>query len=63
MYQGRIKHIIRLFKKLNLQFHKVLEVGGGFGLFSLNYKYNFPNTDVHILDKTSREISEIADKI
>jgi ubiquinone/menaquinone biosynthesis C-methylase UbiE len=63
MYQGRIKVIIKLFKQFKKKFLRVLEVGGGFGLFSLNFKVNFPNVKIHITDKSSTEISIVANKI
>ncbi|KKM78204.1 hypothetical protein LCGC14_1362360 [marine sediment metagenome] len=50
MYFGRIKRIIKFFLKFDLKFSKVLEVGGGFGLFSTNFKLNFPESDFYLLD-------------
>ncbi len=41
MYFGRIKKIIKQIFYMNKKFPKVLDVGGGFGLFSANFKKNF----------------------
>ncbi|MFX1455056.1 MAG: class I SAM-dependent methyltransferase [Promethearchaeota archaeon] len=51
MYFGRIKNIIHTFLKLNRNYKRVLDIGGGFGLFSLNFKLNFPKSEVYILDE------------
>jgi len=51
MYFGRIKSIIKTIKGFNRNFSHVLDIGGGLGLFSLNFKLNFPNSSVTILDK------------
>ncbi len=50
MYFGRIQSIIKTVFQLRKNFPKVLDVGGGLGLFSLNFKLNFPKSDVFILD-------------
>jgi 2-polyprenyl-3-methyl-5-hydroxy-6-metoxy-1,4-benzoquinol methylase len=63
MYFGRVKNIIHTFLKLNRKYKKVLDIGGGFGLFSLNFKLNFPKSEVYILDEMYiEEISEFLTK-
>lgn len=51
MYFGRIKNIIKTFLQFRKKFPKVLDIGGGLGLFSLNFKLNFPKSNVFILDE------------
>ena len=51
MYFGRIQNIIKTFLQLRKDFPNVLDIGGGLGLFSLNFKLNFPKSDVYILDE------------
>ena len=51
MYFGRIKNIIKTFLQFRKNFPKVLDIGGGLGLFSLNFKLNFPKSNVFILDE------------
>lgn len=55
MYFGRIQSIIKTFLQLGNRFHNVLDIGGGLGLFSLNFKLNFPKSDVVILDYSRPE--------
>ena len=63
MYFGRIKNIIQTFLKFNKNFQKILDIGGGFGLFSLNFKLNFLKSEVYILDKMLiEEIKEFLTK-
>ena len=50
MYFGRIKNIIKTIAGLNRGFSRVLDIGGGLGLFSMNFKLNFPLSSVIILD-------------
>ena len=52
MYFGRIKNIIKTITGLNRYFSRVLDIGGGLGLFSMNFKLNFPKSNVIILDKS-----------
>ena len=52
MYFGRIKNIIKIISGFNRNFSHVLDIGGGLGLFSMNFKLNFPMSSVIILDKT-----------
>lgn len=63
MYFGRIKNIIELFTKSNKNFPKVLEVGGGFGVFSSNFKLNFPKSEVHIVDLYPEDIMRVVKNI
>ncbi|MFX1311069.1 MAG: methyltransferase domain-containing protein [Promethearchaeota archaeon] len=63
MYFGRIKRIIKLFIKFKLKFSKVLEVGGGFGLFSTNYKLNFPECNLYLLDLYNKDILKIVKNV
>ena len=63
MYFGRIKRILKVFTEINKDFSKVLEVGGGFGLFSSNFKLNFPESEVYLLDLYSNEIMNIIENI
>ena len=51
MYFGRIQNIIKTFLQFRKNFPNVLDIGGGLGLFSLNFKLNFPKSDVYILDE------------
>ncbi|MHA1460161.1 MAG: class I SAM-dependent methyltransferase [Promethearchaeota archaeon] len=63
MYFGRIRNILKAFLQLRKKFPKVLDIGGGLGLFSLNFKLNFPESDVFILDYSQPEgIKEILTK-
>ena len=63
MYFGRIKSIIKTIKGINRNLSRVLDIGGGLGLFSLNFKLNFPMSSVIILDKSLYEgIKEILTK-
>ncbi|MBY9019894.1 MAG: class I SAM-dependent methyltransferase [Candidatus Lokiarchaeota archaeon] len=55
MYFGRIKNIIKTVTGFNRNFPKVLDIGGGLGLFSVNFKLNFPMSSVVILDKSLYE--------
>ncbi len=50
LFFGRIKKINKFFLKTNKRFPKALEVGGGFGLFSLNFKLNHPKIEVTLSD-------------
>lgn len=50
MYFGRIKCIINKFLQFKKKFSKVLEIGGGFGLFSANFKLNFLESEIFLLD-------------
>ena len=59
MYFGRIKTIIRLVKKLNREFSETLEVGGGFGLFSVNFKDQFPNANHSLADLMPGDRGEV----
>ncbi|MHA1240606.1 MAG: methyltransferase domain-containing protein [Promethearchaeota archaeon] len=52
MYFGRIKNIIKTIAGFNRDFSQVLDIGGGLGLFSMNFKLNFPRSSVIILDKS-----------
>jgi len=52
MYFGRIKTIIKTIAGFNRDFSQVLDIGGGLGLFSMNFKLNFPRSSVIILDKS-----------
>jgi 2-polyprenyl-3-methyl-5-hydroxy-6-metoxy-1,4-benzoquinol methylase len=52
MYFGRIKTIIKTIAGFNRDFSQVLDIGGGLGLFSMNFKLNFPRSNVIILDKS-----------
>ncbi len=63
MYFGRIKNLIKKIFNMNKKFPKVLDVGGGFGLFSANFKKNFPKSEVHLLDILSNEIMNLISKI
>jgi len=51
MYFGRIQNIIKTFLQFQKKFPKVLDIGGGLGLFSLNFKLNFPKSNVYILEE------------
>jgi len=63
MYFGRIKNIITTIAGFNRDFSRVLDIGGGLGLFSMNFKLNFPTSKVIILDKSKHEgIKEILTK-
>ena len=63
MYFGRIKNIVKTFAGFNRDFSRVLDIGGGLGLFSMNFKLNFPTSKVIILDKSKHEgIKEILTK-
>ncbi len=63
MYFGRIKNIIKTVAGLNRDFSRVLDIGGGLGLFSMNFKLNFPLSNVIILDKSLyKGIKEILTK-
>jgi len=63
MYFGRIKNIIKTITRFNRDFSQVLDIGGGLGLFSMNFKLNFPMSSVTILDKSLYEgIKEILTK-
>lgn len=63
MYFGRIKNIITTIAGFNRDFSRVLDIGGGLGLFSMNFKLNFPTSKVIILDKSKHEgIEEILTK-
>jgi len=63
MYFGRILNVIETFLQLSKNFPKVLDIGGGLGLFSLNFKLNFPKSDVFIFDYSQHEgIKEILTK-
>ena len=50
LYFGRIKSIIKFFLQFNKNFPKVLEIGGGYGIFSANFKFHFPKSEVFLLD-------------
>lgn len=52
MYFGRIKTIVKTIAGFNRDFSQVLDIGGGLGLFSMNFKLNFPRSSVIILDKS-----------
>jgi len=63
MYFGRIKTIIKTIAGFNRDFSQVLDIGGGLGLFSMNFKLNFPRSSVIILDKSLyKGIKEILTK-
>ena len=63
MYFGRIKNIIKTIAGLNRDFSRVLDIGGGLGLFSMNFKLNFPLSSVIILDISLYEgVKEILSK-
>lgn len=63
MYFGRIKNILKFFIQSGQKFANVLDIGGGLGLFSLNFKLNFPESDIFILDYSLHEgIKEILTK-
>ena len=63
MYFGRIKNIIKKIAEFNRDFSQVLDIGGGLGLFSMNFKLNFPMSNVIILDKSLyKGIKEILTK-
>jgi 2-polyprenyl-3-methyl-5-hydroxy-6-metoxy-1,4-benzoquinol methylase len=63
MYFGRIKNIINTISGFNKVFSRVLDIGGGLGLFSMNFKLNFPMSSVIILDKSLYQgIKEILTK-
>jgi len=63
MYFGRIKTIIKTIAGFNRNFSQVLDIGGGLGLFSMNFKLNFPMSNVFILDKSLyKGIKEILTK-
>ncbi len=63
MYFGRIKNIIKIIAGFNRDFSHVLDIGGGLGLFSANFKLNFPVSSVIILDKSLyKGIKEILTK-
>ena len=63
MYFGRIKNIVKTFAGFNRGFSRVLDIGGGLGLFSMNFKLNFPTSKIIILDKSKHEgIKEILTK-
>jgi ubiquinone/menaquinone biosynthesis C-methylase UbiE len=63
MYFGRIKNIIKTIAGFSRDFSHVLDIGGGLGLFSMNFKLNFPSSSVIILDKFLYEgIKEILTK-
>jgi len=51
VYFGRIKEILKIFSKIQSSFIRVLDIGGGMGLFSLNFKLNFPKSEICILDQ------------
>lgn len=55
MYFGRIQNIIKTVLQSRKNFPKVLDVGGGLGLFSLNFKLNFPKSEIFILDYSLHE--------
>ena len=63
MYFGRIKTILKIIAGFNRDFSRVLDIGGGLGLFSMNFKLNFPKSSVIILDKSLyKGIKEILTK-
>ena len=63
MYFGRIQNILKFFIQSGKKFPDVLDIGGGLGLFSLNFKLNFPESDIFILDYSLHEgIKEILTK-
>lgn len=59
MYFGRIKTIIHLVKKLDREFSETLEVGGGFGLFSVNFKDQFPKANHTLVDLMPIYVEEV----
>lgn len=63
MYFGRIMNIIKTIAGFNRDFSRVLDIGGGLGLFSMNFKLNFPLSNVIILDISLYEgVKEILSK-
>lgn len=63
MYFGRIQNILKFFLQSGKKYHNVLDIGGGLGLFSLNFKLNFPKSDIFILDYSLHEgVKEILTK-
>ncbi len=63
MYFGRLKKIIRMVKKLDREFSETLEVGGGFGLFSVNFKDQFPNANHALVDLMPVERGEVVKEV
>ena len=63
MYFERIRYIISKIIKSNLSPLKVLDVGAGFGFFSVNFKLNFPKCDYYLLDLYSNELLDIVRRI
>ena len=63
MYFERIRYIISKLIKSNISPLKVLDVGAGFGFFSVNFKLNFPKCDYCLLDLYPNELLDIVRRI
>jgi len=65
LYFYRVRLILKFFKKI-LNYKKkidILEVGAGIGLFSLNFKKNFPNKNYYLADLIKKENYQYLQKI
>ncbi|MFX0035952.1 MAG: class I SAM-dependent methyltransferase [Candidatus Hermodarchaeota archaeon] len=61
IFYGRIKRILKLFINLKKNcFSEVLDIGGGCGFFSANFKINFPMSKVHLLEILNNKKVRIA---
>jgi len=56
-YFYRVRLILKIFKKILTYKERIdiLEVGAGIGLFSLNFKKNFPKTNYYLADLIKKE--------
>jgi len=63
LYFGRIKKIIKIFQKNYKKSLRILDVGGGIGFFGLNFKLNFPKSEIIILDLYKKKYLEFIERI
>ncbi|MFX1310184.1 MAG: class I SAM-dependent methyltransferase [Promethearchaeota archaeon] len=63
MYFERIRYILSKILKSAIKPFKVLDVGAGFGFFSVNFKLNFPKCNYYLLDLYSNELLDIVKSI
>jgi len=50
MFWERIVYLLRKLQKMDIEFPKILEIGCGFGLFTLNMAWLNPNSEIIAID-------------
>lgn len=63
IFFGRVKKIISILIDMDIKVKDVLEIGGGFGIFAMNYKLNFPTANYVLSEFLNNKETNLMKKI